>query len=95
MKIRNIIVGFSLISAFILGGCSTNNKESDQSNNATGNNEESKANEGFGEYKGLKVGDTVSMETIDVGITYDFTLNSVAFTDQPLNGKSPGYGNNF
>ncbi|MFS7258148.1 hypothetical protein AB6836_08840 [Carnobacterium divergens] len=106
MKIKKITVGFTLIMITFLGACGSrtvNNKNisnevSEINSSKEKNTDEIVKNDELGNYKGLKIGDTIPVKyskSYNGKYAFDFTLNKVEYTEQSLGGEEPGYETGF
>ncbi|MGX7417486.1 hypothetical protein ACWOFR_01650 [Carnobacterium gallinarum] len=101
---KKLVMTMVLGSIFILGACGNTTKETSSKEDTseksvtTEQKKDSKENEGLGDYKGLKIGDTVAVKGADMydgTMDFDFTLNKIEYTIQPIAGKDPGYDSGF
>ncbi|TFI73696.1 hypothetical protein [Carnobacterium divergens] len=98
---KKILIGLVLTSGLILGACDSKEVSDESTDNKVSKEvikNKKQVNEGLENYKGLKIGDTVSVKYADVykdKYAYDFTLNKLEFTDQVLGGKEPKYESGF
>lgn len=103
MKIKKIVIGLTLTSILFLGACDIKknddkkiiNKTSETNNS---NKLDKKEVDELGDYKGLKIGDTVSVKYAGIykgKYSFDFTLNSLKYTNQSLGGEEPEYESGF
>ncbi|MCO6019138.1 hypothetical protein CKN86_05345 [Carnobacterium divergens] len=103
---KNLLIGLGLVGLLTVSACGNKEETAGETVNEVSKTEVPKKNntnkekevEGLGNYEGLKIGDKVSVKygsSLEDKVAFDFTLNKMEYTDQPLGGKDPKYESGF
>ncbi|MCO6019136.1 MULTISPECIES: hypothetical protein [Carnobacterium] len=98
---KKLVIISAIVSMVILGACSkgdVNKVASETTKTKSSKEVEKKGNKSLGDYKNLKLGDTVPIkyhESAEGKTAFDLTLNKIEFTDQALEGEEPNYESGF
>ncbi|MGX7417485.1 hypothetical protein ACWOFR_01645 [Carnobacterium gallinarum] len=99
---KKLVMTMVLGSMLIIGACGNNKEESMNKENISNQESPSKKisekTDDIESYKGLRIGDLVSVnyaKAFKGKYAFDFTLNKLEFTDQPLGGSEAEYESSF
>lgn len=97
---KTILLSLLLLNVFSISACGRDETSEvlQTSESIIAKKKEIKKNGSLGNHTGLKIGDTISVKyakEFKGENDFDFTLNKIEFTDQPLAGEEPAYERGF